>query len=257
MCKMNLAIRGIDGNIGPHNADTFHNDVHKDLKADFIMANPPFNISDWGGDRLREDSRWKFGAPPVGNANFAWVQHMVHINPARSISKGMVVCWLEMSNMPTNSARALAWEHREFKSGTKFMNGDTLLARITPCLENGKTAFVDFLNDGEIGSGSTEYIVLRPKPPLPPSFAYLLARTEEFRQHVITNMTGTSGRQRAPAECLHSYSLVIPPAQIAVAFGTVVEAAIRQMKSNDEQSATLIALRKKLLPRLLGGELSL
>lgn len=78
LCKMNLAIRGIDGNIGPHNADTFHNDVHKDLKADFILANPPFNISDWGGERLRDDVRWKFGAPPVGNANYAWVQHMVH-----------------------------------------------------------------------------------------------------------------------------------------------------------------------------------
>ncbi len=78
LCKMNLAIRGIDGNIGPHNADTFHNDVHKDLKADFILANPPFNISDWGGDRLREDARWKFGVPPSGNANYAWVQHMMH-----------------------------------------------------------------------------------------------------------------------------------------------------------------------------------
>ncbi|MCL4207662.1 MAG: type I restriction-modification system subunit M [Pirellulaceae bacterium] len=78
LCKMNLAIRGIEGNIGPHQADTFHNDVHKDLKADFILANPPFNVSDWGGDRLREDARWKYGTPPVGNANFAWVQHMVH-----------------------------------------------------------------------------------------------------------------------------------------------------------------------------------
>jgi type I restriction enzyme M protein len=78
LCKMNLAIRGIDGNIGPHNADTFHNDVHKDLKADFILANPPFNISDWGGERLKEDVRWKFGTPPAGNANYAWVQHMVH-----------------------------------------------------------------------------------------------------------------------------------------------------------------------------------
>jgi type I restriction enzyme M protein len=78
LCKMNLAIRGIDGNIGPQNADTFHNDLHKDLKADYILANPPFNVSDWGGQRLREDVRWKFGTPPVGNANFAWVQHMVH-----------------------------------------------------------------------------------------------------------------------------------------------------------------------------------
>ncbi len=78
LCKMNLAIRGIEGNIGPHNADTFHSDLHKDLKADYILANPPFNISDWGGERLREDVRWKSGMPPVGNANFAWVQHMVH-----------------------------------------------------------------------------------------------------------------------------------------------------------------------------------
>jgi hypothetical protein len=78
LCKMNLAIRGIEGNIGPHQADTFHNDLHKDLKANFILANPPFNVSDWGGDRLREDARWKYGTPPVGNANFAWVQHMVH-----------------------------------------------------------------------------------------------------------------------------------------------------------------------------------
>jgi type I restriction enzyme M protein len=78
LCKMNLAIRGIDGNIGPQNADTFHNDLHKDLKTDFILANPPFNVSDWGGQRLQEDSRWKFGTPPAGNANFAWVQHIVH-----------------------------------------------------------------------------------------------------------------------------------------------------------------------------------
>jgi type I restriction enzyme M protein len=76
LAKMNLAIRGIDGQIA--HGDTFHNDRHPDLKADYILANPPFNISDWGGDRLREDKRWQYGAPPTGNANFAWVQHMVH-----------------------------------------------------------------------------------------------------------------------------------------------------------------------------------
>lgn len=78
LAKMNLAIRGIEANLGPHHADTFHNDLHKDLKADFILANPAFNMSDWGGDRLRDDARWKFGPPPVGNANFAWVQHIIH-----------------------------------------------------------------------------------------------------------------------------------------------------------------------------------
>lgn len=76
LCKMNLAIRGIDGNIGSHNADTFHHDLHKGLKADYILANPPFNIKDWGGEKLREDVRWQFGTPPVGNANYAWIQHM-------------------------------------------------------------------------------------------------------------------------------------------------------------------------------------
>ena len=76
LANMNLAIRGIDGQITQ--GDTFHNDHFPDLKADYILANPPFNISDWGGDRLREDKRWQYGTPPEGNANFAWVQHMVH-----------------------------------------------------------------------------------------------------------------------------------------------------------------------------------
>src|SRR5581483_10404227 len=78
LAKMNLAIRGIDANLGPEHADSFHRDLHKDLKADFVMANPPFNMSDWGGERLRDDVRWKYGAPPAGNANFAWVQHIIH-----------------------------------------------------------------------------------------------------------------------------------------------------------------------------------
>jgi type I restriction enzyme M protein len=78
LCKMNLAIRGIDGDLGAEHADSFRRDLHKDLKADFVLANPPFNDSDWGGDKLTEDVRWKFGIPPKGNANFAWVQHFVH-----------------------------------------------------------------------------------------------------------------------------------------------------------------------------------
>lgn len=78
LCKMNLAIRGIEGNLGPNNADTFQNDLHKDLKADYILANPPFNISDWGGEKLKADVRWKYGVPPTGNANYGWIQHMIH-----------------------------------------------------------------------------------------------------------------------------------------------------------------------------------
>lgn len=78
LAKMNLAVRGIDSDIRWNNEGSFHKDEMRDLKADYILANPPFNISDWGGDRLREDARWKFGAPPVGNANYAWLQHIYH-----------------------------------------------------------------------------------------------------------------------------------------------------------------------------------
>ena len=78
MAKMNMAIRGIDANFGPYHADTFFNDLHKTLKADFIMANPPFNLSNWGQEKLKEDVRWKYGVPPSGNANYAWIQHMIH-----------------------------------------------------------------------------------------------------------------------------------------------------------------------------------
>ena len=78
MATMNLAIRGIDADLGKQNADTFFNDLHRTEKFDFILANPPFNLKDWGGDKLKEDVRWAYGVPPEGNANFAWVQHMVH-----------------------------------------------------------------------------------------------------------------------------------------------------------------------------------
>jgi type I restriction enzyme M protein len=78
LCKMNLAVRGIDADIKWNSEGSFHKDELRDLKADYILANPPFNISDWGGDRLREDVRWKYGVPPASNANFAWIQHIVH-----------------------------------------------------------------------------------------------------------------------------------------------------------------------------------
>ena len=90
LAQMNLAIRGIDADLGQYNADTFFNDCHPTLRADFIMANPPFNLSDWGADKLQDDVRWKYGIPPAGNANFAWLQHMIyHLAPNGRI--GMVL----------------------------------------------------------------------------------------------------------------------------------------------------------------------
>ncbi|RIK08343.1 MAG: N-6 DNA methylase [Acidobacteria bacterium] len=100
LAKMNLAIRGIEANLGDQGADTFHNDLHPDLKADFILANPPFNMSDWGGDRLRDDIRWRYGKPPVGNANFAWMQHMIHhLSPT-----GMLGLVLANGSMSSNTS---------------------------------------------------------------------------------------------------------------------------------------------------------
>ena len=87
LCKMNLAIRGLEANLGKHNADSFHDDQHKTLKANYILANPPFNVSDWGGERIQDDIRWKYGVPPTGNANFAWLQHMLHhLNPVGGVA---------------------------------------------------------------------------------------------------------------------------------------------------------------------------
>ena len=99
LAKMNLAIRGIEGQIA--HGDSFHNDRHPDLKADFILANPPFNVSDWGGQRLAQDQRWQYGVPPKGNANFAWVQHMVHhLSPAGAA--GFVLANGSMSSSQSN-----------------------------------------------------------------------------------------------------------------------------------------------------------
>lgn len=90
MAQMNLAIRGIDADLGRYNADTFFNDCHPTMRADYIMANPPFNLSDWGADKLKDDVRWQYGMPPSGNANFAWLQHMIyHLAPNGKI--GMVL----------------------------------------------------------------------------------------------------------------------------------------------------------------------
>lgn len=101
LCKMNLAIRGLEGNIGAHHADTFHQDLHKTLKADYVLANPPFNISDWGGDKLVDDVRWKYGIPPEGNANYAWLEHMVyHLAP--NGSAGIVLANGALSSNTSN-----------------------------------------------------------------------------------------------------------------------------------------------------------
>lgn len=199
---------------------------------------------------------------PIGEVPEGWrvepLPEVFEVNPTRSLKKGAAAPYLDMSNMPTQGHAPAEWVQREAGSGMRFINGDTLVARITPCLENGKTAFVDFLAAGEVAWGSTEYIVLRPKPPLPPVFAYLLARDERFRTHAIQAMTGSSGRQRVPAESLDHFQIVVPSKgaeAIAGKFAAVVEPLFARMSVAMQQNRALAALRDALIPKLISGEL--
>jgi type I restriction enzyme S subunit len=180
---------------------------------------------------------------------------VIEVNPSRSLRKGAEAPYLEMANMPTAGHAPDELVIRPFGSGTKFINGDTLLARITPCLENGKSAFVDCLLTGQVAWGSTEFIVLRPKEPLPLEYAYCLARDDGFRDFAINSMTGSSGRQRVPAESLGHYRLAVPPGEIASRFGECVQGHFRTIRAAVDESRTLAALRDTLLPKLLSGEI--
>lgn len=180
------------------------------------------------------------------------------VNPRRSLAKDSMAPHLEMANVTTKGHRpSNRVPLRAFTSGTKYMNGDTLLARITPCLENGKTAFVDFLSPNQVGWGSTEFIVIRSKEKYPEFWSYLLARQANFRAFAIKAMTGTSGRQRVDISSLQAFKLTMPPVKLAEAVIPVFSAVQKQMKVNAEISMTLAELRDHLLPRLISGKLSL
>ena len=178
---------------------------------------------------------------------------IIDVNPTRSLRKGVEAPYLDMANMPTRGHSPDQVVERAFGSGMRFSNGDTLVARITPCLENGKTAFVDFLKAGEVGWGSTEYIVLRPKPPLPEEFAYCLARSAEFRDFAIQSMTGSSGRQRVPAESLSHFRVVAAPKPIAELFGRLIKPIFERASEATNEGRSLAALRDALLPKLISG----
>ena len=182
---------------------------------------------------------------------------LIAVNPVRRLHKGQAAPYLDMANMPIKGHVPDTIAIRSFGSGMRFMSGDTLVARITPCLENGKTAYVDFLLEGEIGWGSTEYIVLRPKPPLPDEFGYCLARSGHFREFATLNMTGTSGRQRVQAQALRQFPLASPTEEIAFAFGNIIRPLIAKAGAAIRESRSLAALRDLLLPKLLSGEVRL
>ena len=179
------------------------------------------------------------------------------INPKRSLKKGSIAPYLDMASLATSGHCVENRIQREMGSGAKFRNGDTLLARITPCLENGKSAFVDFLDDDQIGWGSTEFQVLRPKAPLPDYFGYLLCRHPVFRDFAIQSMSGTSGRQRIQNDVLGRYLLALPNSGVATAFTEVVQSVQKRIAGNHKTAQTLATLRDTLLPRLISCQLRL
>ncbi len=203
----------------------------------------------------------RFANSELGERPEGWevgpLDDLISVNPLRRLPKGQMAPYLDMANMPTKGHIPDTISARPFGSGTKFMSDDTLMARITPCLENGKTAYVDFFQEGEVGWGSTEYIVLRPKSPIPYEFAYCLARNLRFREFSIQNMTGTSGRQRVQAQALQKFPLSCPTEQVAVAFGNLVRPLIARASAASRQSHSLVGILHGLLPKLMSGEVRL
>ncbi|MBU3948616.1 MAG: restriction endonuclease subunit S [Proteobacteria bacterium] len=182
------------------------------------------------------------------------ITQQVELNPKRQLSKGATAPYLDMANVSTSVFHPKNWYEREFNSGTKFINGDTLLARITPCLENGKSSYVTFLEDGQVGWGSTEFIVMRSKLDLHPFFTYTLAKNTDFRDYAEGCLEGTSGRQRVNVDHLANYEIIIPPDNIIQLFNEVISSTEPKLHANFEQIRTLIKLRDTLLPKLMSGE---
>jgi type I restriction enzyme S subunit len=183
------------------------------------------------------------------------VTELVAFNPKIVKPSADEPVYVDMAALQTRLASIPSWTRREPKSGPRFMNGDTLLARITPCLENGKTGYVDFMEDGEVGLGSTEFIVMRSLPDVPSELSYFLARDSRFRAHAIRNMVGTSGRQRVSAADAANYQVNRPDPDALAAFGKEASAAFAHMRSLQAETRTLATLRDTLLPQLMSGRL--
>ena len=175
--------------------------------------------------------------------------------PGRGVPKEGKKPFVPMSSLSNGSMLITETELREGNSGAKFKNGDTLFASITPCLENGKTGYVQFLpSDEGVAFGSTEFIVLRSKT-LSPEYVYLLARSDSLRDHAIKSMTGATGRQRVQESCFESLLIAQPPAHIITAFTDMMSLMFRHIWVLAERNVVLRRTRDLLLPRLVSGAL--
>lgn len=183
------------------------------------------------------------------------VSDYANLNPRRILAKHQIARSIDMSQLSTSGAFPSGWAMKPFNGGMRFANGDTLLARITPCLENGKTAFIDFLDEGEVAFGSTEYIVLAPRKNVPSEMLYCLARYPAFVDYAVKNMNGSSGRQRVSAETIGQFRLPKFDEQSLLKFGEAVKPMFLKMRYNSLENIRSAELRDALLPKLMSGEI--
>lgn len=181
------------------------------------------------------------------------VPECMDINPRVIVSREGEKPFVPMGCLSNDSMLISSIESRDANSGAKFQNSDTLFARITPCLENGKTGFVQFLPDEQaVACGSTEFIVLRSRT-LTPEFVYLLARSDEFRGVAIKSMTGATGRQRVQEQCFSGFQIAQSPRALLDRFSAIVAPSFRLIYKLNLQTQNLCRTRDLLLPRLLSG----
>ena len=200
--------------------------------------------------------------PVVDGVPEGWIactlDDVIEFNPRVTLTKDRIKQCVPMSALSTQS---MILDSREFtettsNSGSKFQNGDTLLARITPCLENGKTGFVSGLLSDEGAVGSTEFIVMRSKA-LNPYMVYLLARTDDFRQNAINSMTGSDGRQRVQPDKIRTYQYLLPPIEMIDHFERLCKPTFEAIHALNKQNEVLAQARDRLLPKLMSGDITI
>ncbi len=194
------------------------------------------------------------GVPEGWNA--CTVGDVINFNPKTSLTKKRIKQSVPMAALSTNSMvlNSAEFTSTESNAGAKFRNGDTLLARITPCLENGKTAYVEGINSDEGAVGSTEFIVMRAKK-INQYMVYLLARTDDFRKTAINSMTGSDGRQRAQVDKIRVYPYLLAPQSVIEKFALLVKPLFEQIYLKNGQNTQLAEARDRLLPKLMSGEI--
>ena len=179
------------------------------------------------------------------------LSEIANVNPTRTLSKGCIAKCYDMSCLPTRGCVPEGGEMKAYNGGVRFQNGDTLIARITPCLENGKAAYINILNDKEVAFGSTEYIVFSPVDTMPSSFYYFLIRSKKFRAFALQYMNGSSGRQRVSGDELAAFPLTKPSQEALSRFDMVAKPVLEQFKVASLEINRLNALQQLIIASIL------